>query len=134
MKTIRILQLIWAGLLLPLLFLDALSLELVAVGPLLVLALVYVVASILALGSSRIAWFVVVAVPIVILARGLLTAGINVAAFARHDQLYLNSRATIYIVLIDALLFVLPSAVLIALFWRERTSLRALLSAPAKIP
>ena len=134
MKTIRILQLIWAGLLLPLLFADALSVELIAVGPLLALALVYVVACILALGSSRIAWFVVVVVPIVILARGLLTVGINVAAFARHDPLYLNSPATIYVVIVDALLFVFPSAVLIAMFWRERRSVRALLSAPAKIP
>lgn len=129
-KTIRILQLVWAGLLFPLLFVDALSVELVAIWPLLALALVYVFACILALGSSRIGWLVAFGVPIIIFTRALLMVGSNVAAVARHDPLYIDSPATIYVVVIDALLFMLPSAVLIALFWRERAPLRGLLSAP----
>ena len=130
MKAIRLIQLVWAALLVTLLLSGSLRAEVVTVGPFLVLAVIYLVACILALGSTRLAWVAALVVPVIVCARYLLMVVVNVVAYAKDDPLYLDSPATIYIVMFSALFFVLPSLVLMVLFWRERSALRALLIAP----
>ena len=132
MKAIRVIQLIWAGLLVTLLFIELLAVNVVANGLLLLLAIIYLFACIIiALGSNRVAWLIAVLVPLIFCARSLTMVARDVVAFAKDDPLYLDSPATIYIVVVYALLFVLPSLILIALFWRQRSALRALLIPPA---
>ena len=132
MKAIRVIQLIWAGLLVTLLFIELLAVNVVANGLLLLLAIIYLFACvIIALGSNRVAWLIAVLVPLIFCARSLTMVARDVVAFAKDDPVYLDSPATIYIVVVYALLFVFPSLILIALFWRQRSALRALLIPPA---
>jgi hypothetical protein len=127
MKAIRLIQLAWAGLLVTLLLAGSLSAEVVTGGPFLALAVIYLLACILALGSSRLGWVAALVVPVIICARWLPMVALNVIAFAKDDPLYLDSPGTIYVVGIYALLFVFPALALVTLFWRHRTTLRALL-------
>jgi hypothetical protein len=126
MKAIRLIQLIWAATLVAILAALSLNAPTVKGLPFLVLAAVYLFACIRAWGSSRAAWVVALVAPVVICARWLPMVLLNVVAFVRDDPLYLDSPATIFIVAIDALVLVVPSLVLIALFWRQRTALQAL--------
>jgi len=126
MKAIRLIQLIWAAALVAILAALSLTGSTVKGLPFLVLAAVYLLACIRARGSSRAAWVVALVAPVVICARWLPMVLLNVVAFVRDDPLYLDSPATIFIVAIDALILVVPSLVLIALFWRQRTALQAL--------
>ena len=71
-------------------------------------------------------WVVALVVPVVICARWLPMVALNLVAFARDDPLYLDSPGTIFIVAIDALVLIVPSLILIALFWRQRADLQAL--------
>ena len=128
MKAIRVIQLIWAALLVTLLFIELLAVNVVANGLLLLLAITYLFACIvIALGSNRVAWLIAVLVPVIFCARSLAMVTRDVVAFAKDDPLYLDSPATIYIVVVYALLFVFPSLILIVLFWRQRSALRDLL-------
>jgi hypothetical protein len=127
MKAIRVSQLLWAGLLFFLLMADALAVELVATETLLVLAIMYVVASIFALGSNRIVWLVTLLMPVIL----FVTAALHALAVSTDKSLYINSRAVLYIVVANTLLFLLPCLILLAQFWRHRTALRSLFGAPA---
>ena len=127
MKAIRVIQLLWAGLLLILLLAEALAVELVATETLLVLAIIYLIAGIFALGSNRIVWVIALVMPVIISA----TAALNAVAVSKDKSLYLDSRAVIYIVVANTLLFLLPCLILFAQFWRHRTALRSLLRVPA---
>jgi len=124
LKAIRVSQLVWAGLLLTLLFFDAFATELVATGTLLVLALIYVIVAILALGSNRIVWLSTLVVPVILCA----TAAVNVVRVIR-DEPYVNERVIAYVVVGNTLLFLLPFLLLLALFWRRRAAVGALLRA-----
>jgi len=130
MKAIRLIQLIWAATLVAILMtlsVNALvNAQSVKGLPFLLLAVLYLFACIRAWGPSRVAWVVALVTPVVICARWLPMVLVNVVAFVRDDPLYLDSPATIFIVAIDALILLVPSLVLIALFWRERTALQAL--------
>jgi len=124
LKAIRVSQLVWAGLLLTLLFFDAFATELVATGTLLVLALIYVIVAILALGSNRIVWLSTLVVPVILCA----TAAVNVVRVIR-DEPYVSERVIAYVVVGNTLLFLLPFLLLLALFWRQRAAVGALLRA-----
>ena len=126
MKAIRLIQLIWAAALVAILAALSLNAPTVKGLPFLLLAAVYLLACIRAWGSSRVAWVVALVAPVIICARWLPMVILNVVAFVRDDPLYLDSPATIFVVAIDALVLVVPSLVLIALFWRRRTALQAL--------
>jgi len=125
-KAIRLIQLVWAAALVAILAVLSLNAATAKGLPFLVLTAVYLLACIRARGSSRVAWVVALIAPVVICAIWLPMVLLNVVAFVRDDPLYLGSPATIFIVAIDALVLVLPSLVLIALFWRQRAALQAL--------
>ena len=127
MKAIRLSQLLWAGLLLVLLFADALAVELIATGPLLVIAVIYLLTSIFALGSNRIVWSIAVAMPVIIGAAAVL----NVVAISKEKSQYLDAHAIMYMVFSNTVLFLLPILILFSQFWRHRTELRTLFGAPA---
>ena len=122
LKAIRVSQLVWAGSLLTLLVFDAFATELIATRTLLVLALIYVTATILALGSNRIVWLSTLVVPVIMCA----TAAVNVVRVIR-DEPYVNGRVIAYVVAGNTLLFLLPFSLLFALFWRQRAAVGALL-------
>jgi hypothetical protein len=134
MKAIRVIQSIWAATLVAILATVSLSALLNAQGarglPSLALGVGYLYACIRAWRSSRAAWVIALAVPVVTCALWLPMVILNLVAFIRHDSLYLDSPSTIFIVASYALVLVLPSVVLIALFWRHRAALQALISAP----
>ncbi len=130
MKAIRLIQLIWAvtlvGILVTLSVNALVNAQSVQGLPFLLLTVVYLSACIRAWGSSRIAWVIALVVPVVICARWLPMVAINLFAFVRDDPLYLDSPGTIFIVAIYALLLVIPSLVLLVLFWLKRAALQAL--------
>ena len=122
LKAIRVSQLVWAAVLLTLLLFDAFATELIATGTLLVLALIYVTATIFALGSNRIVWLSTLVIPVIMCA----VTAINVVRVIRYEP-YVNERVIAYVVVGNTLLFLLPFLLLLSLFWRQRAAVGALL-------
>lgn len=110
-----------------LLMADALAVGLVATGTLLVFTLVYLVASMFALGSNRIVWGVALTMPVIFCAM----AAFHALAVSKDESLYINLRAILYIVVANTLLFLVPCLILLAQFWRHRTALGSLFRSPA---
>jgi hypothetical protein len=106
---------------------DAFGFGLVSGPYTLVLWFFYAFACMFAVGTHRIAWLIALTVPLFFLLRGLLLIAVNAFAYATHDlPADFNGRVVISIVVFSAVVFVAPSVVLITLFWRHRTVLRAL--------
>jgi hypothetical protein len=131
MKTIRLVQVVWATTLVAVF--AALSLKPPGNSKLwfLLLAVIYLVACIRAWGTGRVAWSIAVVVPAVICALWLPMVAVNLIAFVRGDPLYRDSPATILVVAAEGVMFAIPSLLLIALFWRHRGAIQDLLVAPS---
>jgi hypothetical protein len=129
MKTIRLVQVVWATTLVAVF--AALSLKPPGNSKLwfLLLAVIYLVACIRAWGTGRVAWSIAVVVPAVICVLWLPMVAVNLIAFVRGDPPYRDSPATILVVAAEGLVFAIPSLLLVALFWRHRGAIQNLLVA-----
>lgn len=71
--------------------------------------------------SHHIRWMrLVIVPPLLICLTAAPIIAYNVFLFAAKDRLYLNSPATIFVVLVFALLTLLPSALVLSLYWFNR--------------
>ena len=108
MGVAKVIQLLWA-----LFFVLAIGLRAFASGSIAgvfigVISVAYLAASVACLGNVRIGWFVALVIPILPLLRWTPMVIVNFWMFFTGHELYQDSPATIFIVAMNAFMFVLP--------------------------
>ncbi len=92
-----------------------------------VVAMVYVGAAFLCQYNNYIAWWVALPIPALLLFMYLPPVFHNFAMFLTGHELYLDSPATVFIVLIYALVLVMPALLIYFGMFRERRTVAAIL-------
>jgi len=85
-----------------------------------IFAAAYFVATLGLFFDFHIAWVISVLPPLVISVLSGVWFSLNIGTFVTGHELYHDSPATIFVVLLVATFTLLPSLILLALFWRER--------------
>lgn len=117
---LRALQTLWAVVLL-LSAIMALRRPSSFAGGLTVMALMYAMATVGIWRDSRIAWGFSVVPPIVVFLWFGASALINFLAFFAGHELYQDSPARIFVVMITCFFTLLPASILLWLFWKNRS-------------
>ncbi|TWU35191.1 hypothetical protein Q31b_52870 [Novipirellula aureliae] len=133
MAVAKFVQLLWAAF-----FVLTIGLRAIASGSLLgvsfgVVSVVYLVATLACLANSRLGWIVALAVPILPLLRWTPMVVINFWMFFTGHELYQDSPATIFIVAINAIMFVLPGLLIYLCLFLDRKRLLAAMRPPVTI-
>jgi hypothetical protein len=129
----RIVQILWA-----IFFVVVIGIRAIASGSALEmligsLSVIYLGAALACFANSRIAWIVALALTVLPLLRWTPMIAINFWMFFEGHELYRDSPATIFIVAINAIVFVLPGLLIYICCFVDRKRLFAVLRAPVSI-
>ena len=133
MAICKAVQILWAGLFVITIGLRALASESATGVTIGVFSVAYLIAAIACLANVRVGWIVAILIPILPLLRWTPMVAVNFWMFFTGHELYQDSPATIFIVAINAIIFVVPGLLIYVCLFLDRHQLFAVLWPPATI-